>query len=110
MTASSYIGVFGKDIARLSHQLIEANLVHVIASDAHNVRGRGFHYKKAFTQLEAEFGSEQVAYFRQNAKNLLNGDVVHTEPPVEVSTKRKRIGILSKVKKIFLTGVRRNDS
>ena len=99
MTASSYIGVFGKDIARVSHQLIEANLVHVIASDAHNVRGRGFHYKKAFTQLEAEFGPEKVAYFRQNAKDLLNGDVVHTEAPVEVSTKRKRWK-LSRVRRV----------
>lgn len=101
VTASSYVGVFGKDIAKLSHQLIEANLVHVIASDAHNVRGRGFSYKKAFSQLEAEFGPEQVAYFRQNAKDLLNGDVVHTEPPVEVNMKRQHVGMLAKVKNSF---------
>ena len=101
LTASSYVGAFGKDIAKLSHLLIEANLVHVIASDAHNVHGRGFHYKKAFSQLDAEFGPEKVDYFRQNAKDLLNGDVVHTEAPVEVSMKRKRSGKLSRVTKSF---------
>lgn len=101
LTASSYAGDFGKDIAKLSHQLVEANLVHVIASDAHNTRGRGFHFKKAFSQLEIDFGPEKVAYFRQNAKDLLNGDVLHTEAPVEVSTKRKRGGALSRVKKSF---------
>ena len=40
LTASSYIGVFGKEIAELSNRLIEANLVHMLASDAHNTRGR----------------------------------------------------------------------
>ncbi|CZQ94193.1 tyrosine-protein phosphatase [Trichococcus ilyis] len=89
VTAASYMGVFGKDIARLSYRLIEANLVHIIASDAHNTRGRGFYYKKAFAQLEKDFGTDKVRYFRENAKNLLNGDAMHTEAPVEVDRKSK---------------------
>lgn len=89
VTAASYMGAFGKDIARLSCHLIEANLVHIIASDAHNTKGRGFYYKKAFAQLEKQFGSEKVQYFQENAKNLLNGDAMHTEGPVEVSAKGK---------------------
>lgn len=96
VTASSYVGAFGKDIAQLSYRLIEANLVHIIASDAHNTRGRGFHYKKAFSRLQADFGAEKVAYFRQNAKDLLNGDAVHTEAPVEVYQKKKRFWLLGK--------------
>ena len=87
VTAASYMGVFGKDIARLSFRLIEANLVHIIASDAHNTQGRGFYCKKAFARLEKQFGSEKVLYFQENAKNLLNGDAMHTEAPVEVSAK-----------------------
>ena len=96
VTASSYAGAFGKDIAKLSSQLIEANLVHILASDAHNTRGRGFHFQKAFAKLEAEFGSEKVAYFRQNAKNIFNGDVVLTEAPTEVIQKKKRFRLFSR--------------
>lgn len=96
LTASSYAGAFGKDIAKLSHQLIEANLVHIIASDAHNTRGRGFHYKQAFAKLESEFGSEKAAYFRQNVKDIFNGDAVHTEAPTEVIQKKKRFRLFSR--------------
>ncbi|WP_319995486.1 CpsB/CapC family capsule biosynthesis tyrosine phosphatase [Trichococcus shcherbakoviae] len=96
VTASSYVGAFGKDNARLSNQLIEANLVHILASDAHNTRGRGFHFRKAVAKLEAEFGPEKVAYFKQNAKDLFNGDVVHTEDPSEVYQKKKRFRLFGK--------------
>lgn len=89
VTAASYMGAFGKDIALLSYRLIEANLVHIIASDAHNTRGRGFYYQKAFAQLEKDFGTEKVQYFQENAKNLLNGDAMHTDAPVEVNRKAK---------------------
>ena len=96
VTASSYVGAFGKDIARLSNQLIEANLVHILASDAHNTRGRGFHFQEAFAKLEAEFEPEKVAYFKQNAKDLFNGDVVQTEAPSEVYQKKKRFRLFGK--------------
>ncbi|CZQ97051.1 Hypothetical protein Tpal_2090 [Trichococcus palustris] len=89
VTASSYIGVFGKDIAELSSRLIEANLVHVLASDAHNTRGRSFHMQEAFAKLEKEFGIEKVALFQQTAKDLLNGDIVQTEAPMEVQKKKR---------------------
>src|SRR5699024_5471291 len=46
LTASSYTRVFGKEIAELSSKLIEANLVHILASDAHNTRGRSFNMKE----------------------------------------------------------------
>lgn len=96
VTASSYMGVFGKDIANVSNQLIEANLVHILASDAHNTRGRGFHFQEAFAKLETEFGSDKAGYFKQNAKNLFNGDVVLTEAPTEVYQKKKRFRLFGK--------------
>ena len=37
VTAASMAGDFGKKIKKFSHQLIEANLTHFIASDAHNI-------------------------------------------------------------------------
>lgn len=94
LTASSYIGVFGKKIAELSSQLIDANLVHVLASDAHNTRGRAFNMKEAFQKLEKEFGKEKVREFQQNAKDLINGDYIQPNTPSEIRKKRrKRFGL-----------------
>ncbi|WP_307845655.1 CpsB/CapC family capsule biosynthesis tyrosine phosphatase [Bacillus cereus] len=42
--ASSLIGNFGKKIKKFSLQLIEYKLTHVIASDAHNITTRAFHF------------------------------------------------------------------
>ena len=92
LTASSYVGVFGKDIATLSHKLIEANLVHFLASDAHNTRGRSFHMKEAFEKLEKEFGAEKAEWFKQNSKNLVNGDYISIQNPIEVKKKKGFFG------------------
>lgn len=91
LTASSYVGAFGRDIADLSSKLIEANLVHIIASDAHNTRGRSFRMQEAFAKLEKEFGPAKVNLFQMTARDLINGDLARTEPPMEVQ-KKKRFG------------------
>lgn len=93
VTASSYTGVFGKEIAKLSSQLIEANLVHVLASDVHNTRGRAFNMHEGFAKLEKEFGKEKSILFQQNAKNIVNGDLFTIETPSEIRKKRKFFGL-----------------
>lgn len=40
ITSGSVLGVFGDDVADLSEELMTKGLVHVLASDAHNLRGR----------------------------------------------------------------------
>ena len=72
LTAGSYIGSFGKKIQKLSKQLIEANLVHFIASDAHNITSRTFYMKDAYQRLEKEFGKEKVSKLKQVTKDLNN--------------------------------------
>ncbi|MGP6140233.1 tyrosine-protein phosphatase [Jeotgalibaca sp. A127] len=93
LTASSYAGVFGKETAELSRQLIEANLVHFLASDAHNTRGRAFRMKDAFNKLEQDFGAGKVEQFHQTTKDLINGDFVRAESPQEIRRKKKWFGL-----------------
>jgi len=95
LTASSYVGVFGKDIAELSSKLIKSNLVHVLASDAHNTTGRSFHMEEAFKKMGKEFGNEKVNAFQQNAKDLVNGDIIRTEGPMEIYEKKKGFGLFN---------------
>lgn len=40
LTTGSVMGLFGQNIAAFSEELVRKRLVHVIASDAHNTRGR----------------------------------------------------------------------
>ncbi len=47
LTASSLVGYFGKNIQKFSQQLIEANLTHFIASDAHNIHNRSSKMEEA---------------------------------------------------------------
>lgn len=88
VTAASYIGKFGKKIEKLSHQLIEHNLVHFIASDAHNNTNRKFHMKEAHEKLERDFGSVKVQQFDQTTRNLVNGEPVRLSDPLQIKQKK----------------------
>jgi protein-tyrosine phosphatase len=56
ITAASLVGAFGKNIKRFSKSLIEANLTHFIASDAHNTTNRSFKMREAFDYVENKYG------------------------------------------------------
>lgn len=92
LTAASYTGGFGKSIQKVSKQLVEANLVHFIASDAHNVSSRSFHMKEAFRKLEKEFGREKVAEYQQVTKDLVNGEVI-VSPTARTVKQAKFLGL-----------------
>ena len=84
LTAASYTGGFGKSIQKVSKQLIEANLVHFIASDAHNISSRSFHMKEAYKKLEKEYGKEKANEYQQVTKDLVNGEVIVSREPRKV--------------------------
>ncbi|SEL20541.1 protein-tyrosine phosphatase [Carnobacterium iners] len=92
LTAGSYVGTFGKKIQQFSKQLIAANLVHLIASDAHNITTRSFHMKDAYRKLEKEFGKETVMNFKQVTKDLINGEMISPSLPNEIK-KSKFLGL-----------------
>jgi protein-tyrosine phosphatase len=89
VTASSVSGHFGKTIKKFSLQLIEANLTHFVASDAHNTSSRGFKMVEAYDVIEKNFGVEAVYMFRENAELVVRGKSVYKEAPERV--KRKKI-------------------
>jgi protein-tyrosine phosphatase len=89
VTASSVTGHFGKTIKKFTHQLIEANLTHFIASDAHDTTNRSFKMVEAYNTIQKSFGTEIVYLFRENAELLVKGLSVHKEAPERV--KRKKI-------------------
>jgi protein-tyrosine phosphatase len=92
ITASSLTGYFGKNIQKFSRQLIEANLTHFIASDAHNVTNRTFKMSEAMDFTEEKYGIDMVYYFTENAELLVGGKNIYKEIPEKVK-KRKFLGI-----------------
>lgn len=88
LTAASFTGGFGKKIQKTSKQLIEHNLVHFIASDAHNTGNRAFHMKEAFALLESQYDKKLGEYYLQTAKDLINGEVVVAPTPKGISKKK----------------------
>jgi protein-tyrosine phosphatase len=92
VTASSVSGHFGKTIKKFALQLIEANLTHFVASDAHNTSSRGFKMVEAYETIEKKFGNEMGYLFRENGELLLKGLSVYKEVPERV-TRRKILGL-----------------
>lgn len=88
VTAGSLTGRFGKKIQKFSFDLIDARLVHVVASDAHNVKNRAFYMKEAFDVIRKEFGTDGVYYFQENAEYIFRNETIYKEHPERVKRKK----------------------
>lgn len=89
LTASSYVGTFGKQVEAFCQQLLAAGQGYVFSSDAHNLPGRKYQMREAFDKLSKEFGTDVADAFEGNAKAIINGDVVLTHSMEPVVKKRK---------------------
>lgn len=92
VTAASLVGKFGREVQKFAYQMIEFNLTHLVASDAHDTKKRGFFMKEAYNKVEKKFGTDMMYQFMENAHVILDGEMVYTDPPERIRT-RKRLGI-----------------
>ncbi len=88
VTASSVAGYFGKNVKKFSEQLIEHNLTHFLASDAHNVHNRSFKMMEGLDAIKANFGVDYVYLFKENAELLLEDRNVIKEIPERIQRKK----------------------
>ncbi|MFJ7681455.1 tyrosine-protein phosphatase [Peribacillus butanolivorans] len=91
LTSGSIIGLFGKNIKSFSKKIIENNLAHFIATDAHNMTSRGFTLQEAYEIITKAYGIERTFYFKENAEQLIKGQSPAIEKPVPF--KKKIFGI-----------------
>jgi len=96
ITSGSVLGVFGSDTADFSEELLTKGLVHVIASDAHNVRGRPPLLSEA-VEVAAEWigQARALAMVREAPASLLEGRTPEL-PPVD-SPRGRGGGFLSRL-------------
>ena len=76
VTATSISGGYSEEIRQTAHEMMEANLIHTIASDAHNMTTRPFNMTTALNILDEEFGQEYREYLVGNAERIFNGEPV----------------------------------
>ncbi|MGG3421168.1 tyrosine-protein phosphatase [Heyndrickxia faecalis] len=88
ITAASLTGAFGKKIKKFTEQLIEANLTHFLASDAHNVKTRAFKMDEAADEIEKKYGADMLYFFTENAELLAGGQSIYREIPQPVRQKK----------------------
>ncbi len=56
-----------KKLKKFSLQLVEHNLTHMIASDAHNTTSRGFHLAESYELIEKEFGMSVMSDLKEKS-------------------------------------------
>ncbi|MEH7159003.1 tyrosine-protein phosphatase [Neobacillus drentensis] len=88
VTAASICGDFGKKIKTFSLQLIEANLTHFIASDAHNTVNRTFKMRAAFDLVQNKYGNDYMYLFQENSELVIEGGHVYKEVPERIKKKK----------------------
>ncbi|WP_342044812.1 tyrosine-protein phosphatase [Bacillus sp. OTU530] len=92
VTAASLTGDFGKKIKKFSMQLVEHNLAHMIASDAHNITTRSFKLREAYDVLEKEFGTDVHYLFQETVYSIISGQPIYKLDPEQIR-KKKLFGI-----------------
>ena len=88
VTASSVSGHFGKKIQKLSFQIIDHNLTHFIASDAHNITSRAFKMQEAFEIINNRYGVAKASQFQKNAKCVINDEAIFSDDPSKIKPKK----------------------
>ena len=76
ITATSLVGGYSEEIRRISHDMLEANLIHVIASDAHNIVERPFNFSSALDVLANEYGTDFKNNLVDNAGKIYQGQPI----------------------------------
>lgn len=91
LTSSSIIGLFGKNVKSFSNKIIDHNLAHFIATDAHDIGSRGFTLQQAYETITKAYGIERTFYFKENVEQLLKDQSPVVDKPVPF--KKKILGI-----------------
>ncbi|WP_283578359.1 tyrosine-protein phosphatase [Limosilactobacillus ingluviei] len=92
LTASSYLGTFGKEIEKVTTQFIQVGQGTILASDAHALSHREYELGEGLAKMAKQFGQDVANQYQANAKALINGDLVtvHWRP---LKKKKKFLGL-----------------
>ncbi|MDL4838971.1 tyrosine-protein phosphatase [Aquibacillus rhizosphaerae] len=92
ISASSIVGKNGRKVQKFTQQLIEANLVHFVASSA--TENSGVYLEEAYAKLEKQFGLEKVYSFIENTQAIIDNASIFIEEPFRIQKRKSVLGLL----------------
>jgi protein-tyrosine phosphatase len=90
ITSGSIVGRFGSETREFSEQLLRKGQVHVLASDAHNLRGRPPMLSEALGVVSGLVGDTRARSMVEDVPRALLDGVRPEIPPLDVPSKKKR--------------------
>lgn len=80
ITAGSLLGNFGGTVRAVATRLMNENLVHVVATDAHNLTNRPLKLREAFNLVSKTWGEKRaLKLFCENPRKIIHGEaIVHS--------------------------------
>ena len=84
VTASSYVGVFGKKVQKFAEAIVSHNLGHVFVSDVHDLPNRTYNMQAAFDKLRNKQGAEVSDLFTLNAEAIIDGRPIQRLLPAPI--------------------------
>ena len=101
ITAGSLFGRFGRRAQKACHHMLKRNWVHLVASDAHNLKNRPPMMKRAYIELKKKYGVETANRLcDQNPRAIFDGRPLAEQPELldmEDSMPFRSRGILGKI-------------
>ncbi|WP_054957475.1 tyrosine-protein phosphatase [Paenibacillus dakarensis] len=94
LTAQSVTGEKGGKLQRLSLDLCKRNLIHFIATDAHDPVRRPFQLTSSYQVIEKKLGPEIVSYFKSNSKRVVDNLEI---PIFDMTTHKVHGNVFAKV-------------
>ena len=91
ITASSLLGLNGRKIKHFCEKILKYNLVHLVATDAHDTVFRKFYLKETYHFIEKKFGWETSLQLKENANFILTGKDFSVSTPLPL--KKKALGL-----------------
>ncbi len=83
VTAGALLGRFGMTAQKTALNLLRRGLVHVVASDAHNLAGRPLSLRGAFDKVAQEAGAATAELlFEENPRNAIEGGTCRSPEPI----------------------------
>lgn len=76
VTATSIIGGYSDRVTEAAYQMMQDQLIHIIASDAHDTVERPLNFEVALAQLEKDFGLDYKNYLVDNAREIFEGSAI----------------------------------
>ncbi len=91
VNAGSLTGRFGSTVKETAWKLLDAHLVHFVASDAHDTQGRPPKLRRAYDLVAERLGEEWARMlFHDNQARVLRGEVLEPPQPLPLETSRKK--------------------